>query len=473
MSGPLRATILYGPFDGWDMPPYQQIDGATWIHGGVRSLLEAAAGLAGIGLDVELRGGFVELEVSAIEHAADVQLGRPSARRPLEPDELVIIPEGGHDDPLIFARAALSGARAVLMMLGPLGLVGWSFDETPVPQVDEILTIDPVTVGRTESLAAARSFGLELWTNTSAIAARGASAGIDVKYVGVGRPAPYPEPGAKSVDVLALGDNRWRPLATEAIEAMPARFSTRIQPRGSHAELLASFSAARVFMHPARIEGRSRLCEEARAMRAVPVLLASNTNGEGYGPEYGSVVVESVDEMAAAAIALLNDPDRLATLAETGYRTARQVGDWEAYKRRLLEVVARPDAMVAAGAYARSQVGRRVADERAHLLRRLGALEHERNGLKEERDGLKRERDCLERERDGRAAEAAALRERTVALWVQLDEASHRVQELNEGLLGLLSSSSWKVTKPLRAAMAVVRAVTRIGRACTMPHRTK
>jgi chromosome segregation ATPase len=192
--------------------------------------------------------------------------------------------------------------------------------------------------------------------------------------------------------------------------------------------------------------------------------------------------------MAAAAVALLNDPDRLATLAESGCRTARQQGDWEAYKRRLLEVVAEPDAMVAAGTYARSQVRRRVADEQERLLGRLGALECERDALQGERDALQRERDALrherdalqherdslERERDRHAAEAASLRERTVALWLQLDEASQRVQELNEGLLGTLSSSSWKVTKPLRASMGVVRALVRIARAwVTVPHRTK
>lgn len=442
-----RATILFAPFDGWDMPPYQRVDDATWTHGGVRSMIELAAGLAAIGLDVELRGAFAESEVAALEHAAGVHLGRAGARRRPEPNEIVVVPEG-HDDPLIFARVALSGARAVLMMLGPLGLVGWPFDETPIPQADQILTLDTESVGRPQSLLAARSLGLELWTNASAIAYRGVSAGIDVKYVGSGRPQPYPEPGKKTVDVLALGENRWGSLAEQALEQIPAQYNTRIQRRGTHGEMLAALSAARVFLHPARIEGRSRLCEEARAMRAVPVLLASNTNGEGYGAEFGSVVVESVGDMPVAAAAILSDPERMAALAESGYRTARQDGDWEAYKQRLRRAVADADLAVAAGTYIRARIGERAAEEHSSLL-------HQRNAITDERDAIAEERERL-------VGDDAALRERMAVLWVQLDESSRRVQELNEGLLGLLSSSSWRVTKPLRAAMGVVRWLLRM-----------
>jgi hypothetical protein len=437
---------LFAPFDGWDMPPYQGNDDITWTSGGVRSMIELAAGLAAIGMDVEMRGAFAERELVAIEHDSGVQLGRPLTHRRPQPNELVIIPEG-HDDPLIFARVALSGARAVLMMLGPLGLVGWPFDDTPIPRADEILTLDTGSVGRPDSLAAARSFGLELWTNASAIADRGVSAGVDVKYVGSGRPVAYPEPGEKSVDVLALGENRWAPLAVEALEAVPARFTRRVQPLGTHADLLAALSAARVFLHPARIEGRSRLCEEARAMRAVPVLLASNCNGEGYGSEYGSVVVESVHDMPVAAAALLDDPQRIAALAETGYRTARQVGDWEAYKQRLRVAVESPDAAVSAGTYARSRVGERIREEHLGLLR-------ERDALAGERDGLAGERDRL-------TAENAALRERIVTLWAQLDESTERAKELNEWVVSMLSSTSWSVTRPLRAIMGVLRGVVR------------
>ncbi|MGH2863391.1 MAG: glycosyltransferase [Solirubrobacteraceae bacterium] len=442
--------MLFAPFDGWDMQPYQRLDDATWTHGGVRSMMELAAGLAAIGLDVELRGGFAEREVAAMEDAAGVQLGRPSARRRPQLDELVIVPEG-HDDPLIFARVALSGARAVLMMLGPLGLVGWPFDGTPIPEADEILTLDTETVGRPESLAAARSFGLELWTNAPAIAARGASGGVDVKYIGSGRPAPYPEPGEKSVDVLALAENRWGPLALEALEAVPAQFKKRMEPGGNHAGVLAALSAARVFLHPARIEGRSRLCEEARAMRAVPVLLASNSNGEGYGQEYGSVVVDSVQDMAVAAAALLDDPEHLATLAESGYRTARQDGDWEAYKQRLRDAIAAPDLAVAAETYVRSRVGVRATEEHLRVL-------HERDAIASERDAIASERDRL-------AAEGASLRERIAALWAQLDKSSELAQELSEALAGILSSSSWRLTKPLRATMAALRALLRMSRA--------
>jgi glycosyltransferase involved in cell wall biosynthesis len=456
VNAPSRATILFAPFDGWDMQPYQPIDGRGWIHGGVRALIELAAGLAAIGLDVELRGAFVESEVVTIEQAVGVQLRRPSARRRPESDELVIVPEA-HDDPLVFARIALSGARAVLLLLAPIGLFGWPFDPTPIPHEDEILGFDLELVGRPESHLAARSLGLELWTNAFPIAERAAADGIDIKYVGSGRPTPYPEPGEKSVDVLALAENRWAPLAIEALGEIPARFSTRIQPRGTHDELLAALSTTRVFLHPARIEGRSRLCEEARAMRAVPVLLASNVFGEGYGPEYGSVVVESLQEMPAAAVALLEDPERLAALAERGYRTARRGGDWSAYEQRLREVIAVPDHELLLGAYVRSRVGERAAEEharaltdRAEILRHRDQLAGERETLARELEALADERDALARERDRLGSEAASLREQSEALVAQLDTASDEARRLGEAIRGMESSTSWRITRPLR-----------------------
>jgi hypothetical protein len=237
----------------------------------------------------------------------------------------------------------------------------------------------------------------------------------------------------------------------EALESVPAQFSTRIQSGGTHEELLAALSTARVFLHPARIEGRSRLCEEARAMRAVPVLLASNRNGEGYGPEFGSVVVESVHDMSVAATALLSDPERLAALAESGYRSARQ------YKRRLRDAVAEPDLAVAAGSYVRCRVGARATEEH------LGVL-HERDAIAAERDAIARERDALAGERDQIAADHASLRERTADLWVQLDESTRWAQELNEWILSMLSSQSWRYTKPLRATTTALRASLRMAR---------
>lgn len=186
-------------------------------------------------------------------------------------------------------------------------------------------------------------------------------------------------------------------------------------------------------------------------MRAVPVLLASNSNGEGYGPEHGSVVVESVHDMPVAATRLLNDPERLAALAESGYHTARQDGDWEAYKQRLRAAVADPDLAVAGGTYARSRVGARAAEEHLRLLY--------------ERDAMAGERDAIASECDRLAAEGASLRERIAVLWTQLDESSKRAEELNEWVLSMLSSSSWMVTKPLRATMGVLRRLLRMARA--------
>lgn len=359
LASPRVVTILLAPkFDGWSMPPFAP-QKWTYISGGIRALIELAAGVATAGYEVELRGSYPEAEVAAIEEATSTRMGRPSDRRRPAADELVVVPEGA-PEPLSFARVAFSRARAVMLIQGALGLFGWSFDDRPTPREEELLTLEASSVGRPEQLVAARAFGLELWSNVSAICEQGRSVGVPVQAVGSGRPIPYPEPREKELDVLVMGANRWSPLAREALAGLPPLLKTLVLPRVGHAEALAAFSLARVLIHPARIEGRSRIAEEARAMGAVPVVLASNTFGEGYGEEYGSVVVEDIDEIAPAVAALLADPVRLERLAANGRRTARAIGDWQQYCEGLATAIASPDMEVASLEPGRAQLGDRL-----------------------------------------------------------------------------------------------------------------
>jgi hypothetical protein len=83
---------------------------------------------------------------------------------------------------------------------------------------------------------------------------------------GVGRPAPYPEPAAKSVDLITLADNRWVALARAALSGLRPGMTRVELPTLARDCVLERLGTARIMVHPARIEGRSRLSEEARAM---------------------------------------------------------------------------------------------------------------------------------------------------------------------------------------------------------------
>ena len=364
-------VITHGsPFDGWALPSYTPRDDLVWIHGGDRALIELAAAAALCGVPVELRGAFSEPDVAEMERLTDVRLQRPQEPRMPVPTDTVIIPEGT-PDPLLFARVALSPARAVLVLMAAPGLFGWPFDRERVPA--DPTAVEPTSVGRPEQLVAARQFGLELWTNLSAIAEQARGAEIPHHYIGVGRPVPYPAPPRKRVDVVTLAANRWSGLAREAVRSLRPEITHEVIGRTTRARLLDSLGSARIFVHPVRIEGRSRLCEEARAMGTVPVLLASNHIGEGMDEASGAVTVGTIEDMAPAVHALLEDPARLGALVAAGRRHVREEVAWEPFVARVGAALAEPDLEVTRFSAGRAGFGARLA-ERETLASRDAAL---------------------------------------------------------------------------------------------------
>jgi hypothetical protein len=350
------------------LPPYAARDDLTWIHGGDRALLELAAAAAQNGVDVELRGAFMEREVAEVERFTNVTIGRPRESGLPAAGDTVVIPEGT-PDPLLFARAALSPARAVLLLMAAPGLFGWPFDRERVPEDPTV--VDPQSVGRAEQLVAARHFGFELWTNARGIAAQARDAGIPHHYLGIGRPVPYPDPVPKRVDVVTLAANRWSALAREAAGALRPGLTREEIGKTSHARLLTALGEARIFIHPARIEGVSRLSEEARAMGTVPILLASNRFGDGMDEASGAVTVGTVEEIAPAVHDLLDDPARLDALAAAGRQSSREAVAWDPFVRRIGEVLAAPDLEVARFARGRAGFGARLAEREDEVRRRV------------------------------------------------------------------------------------------------------
>jgi glycosyltransferase involved in cell wall biosynthesis len=100
-----------------------------------------------------------------------------------------------------------------------------------------------------------------------------------------------------------------------------------------------------------------------------------------------------------------------------------------------------------------------LVHERDGLVHERDALVHERDGLAHERDGLVHERDGLAHERDRLAAEAASAKSQLDDLSARLDAASGQLRQMQELVQAMESSSSWRLTKPLREATRLFRSL--------------
>ena len=326
------------------------------LGGGPRSLHEIAVALAAAGHAVELRGSVHLGELAALTAAAGVEVEVPGEPRAIEPGDVVIAPEGV-TDPLSWARLILSPARVILLFLAPPGLFGWGFDDGSTLPSAHTVALD--AVGRPSQLRAAAALGLELWTPMPRLAADAEAAGVPCALLGNGRPLPYPEPAPKAFDVATFGHNRWRDDARTVVERLGPGVSHR-EIAGPNSAILEQLGQARILVHPMRIEGHSRIGQEARAMGAVVVTLDSNRYAVGLDDAGGAVAVASVDEMPAAVEALLADPGRLSALRERAMRSAREQVDWSTYVRRVDAALARDDDDPARAA--RGQIGDRIRD---------------------------------------------------------------------------------------------------------------
>jgi hypothetical protein len=440
----LSSVVLLASweFDSWDLPRFAPLENRTWMSGGHRTLLELAAAAAAAGCAVELRGVFIEREVESIEAAARVQLGRPRQARPRTSADIVIVPEG-LADPLLFAREALSPARAVVAVLGAPGLFGWSFGSGGPPR--DLLTVDTEAVGRPEQLESAHRLGLEIWTNLAGIAEQARAIGLPHHYVGVGRPEEYPDPPTKRVDVATLADNKWAPLARAAVAGLRPGVSHVELPCMPRDRLLLELGAARTLVHPVRIEGRSRLCEEAKAMGTVPIMLASNRFGEGLDPASGAIAADTIEAIAPAVHELLDDPQRLDGIAQAGRRQARDAARWQPFVERVAAALADPDRELA-----RSRPGRAALG--ASLSAREERLCAEHDSLRADRDRLLAEQDRLRTEYDALTGQLTALGAEERKLTAALTTAERRYVALRQ-------------RRVVRAALRLGAALERVRRA--------
>src|SRR4051812_13848056 len=348
---------------GWELPGAVPVDHG-WLGGGRRTMHELAVAIACSGRAVEMRG---EVHLTALEELAEAAGARPDLpelpRAPAATDTVIVFE--GIEDPLLFARLAVSPARVVLLLLAPPGLFGWAFTEgwtLPDP-----LTVDIAAVARPEHFRGAAALGFELWTNSPGIAAAATAAGLDCCMIGRGRPRLPEPPGRKDVDVLLLENNRWAPLARPVAGDLAAR-GIRTEAVGSvgHAAMLERIGRARTLIHPMRVEGNSRIAHEARLLGTVPVVLDSNPFSAGMDAASGTVAVASTEDMTGAVATLLADPRRLDGLAAAGRESARAEVEWGPYVERVDAALATPRDDP--GRAARAGIGTALREAHAGML---------------------------------------------------------------------------------------------------------
>jgi hypothetical protein len=435
---------------------------------------ELAVAIAATGRRVEVRGDVDPDELRLLGEAAGAMPELPTQPRLLGRGDVVILTEGS-DDPITFARAALSGARAIVMLLGPPGLIGWPF-------VAGWLRPSPATVPF-EALAqpghfrAMAGMGFELWTHMPRMVERIEAANVSCAFIGNGRPLPYPEPLAKRYDVVTMAANRWAPWAQEVTARLNGDVTRHEIVGATNAEVLEQLGQARVLIHPLRIEGDSRLGREARAMGAVPVVLDSSPFGVGLDDQGGAVAVASVQEMPAAVMALLGDEARLRELAERGMRSARAQVDWGAYVARVDDALHRPapedparDARAAVG----TRVMEREAATRAQLEREhnavVGRLQSETQAELERIQAEHEQRlgeharaaERLQSELQATRVNAKAERARVERELETTTEQLRTVQATNQAIM---DTRAWRLVRTFwRTRMRAQRIAAQIGR---------
>ena len=422
----LVVCTVAGERESLSLPGSHVDDGRRSISGGERSLYELAVAGAVAGLDVELRGSLNGPILAELTDAAGVspRVGLPP-RRP-GPGELVVVPEAADFE--LLAALFLSGARAVVYLLAPPGLWGWSFlDGWSAPGDPGSVAVD--SVGLPESYRAIAGLGFAMWTNARGIAEAGRRAGVAVESLGTGTPVPFPAAPTKTADIAVVEANRWAPSAEELVRRLPEAIVHRIGAVDSVYSLSEALGPAHILPWPSRIEGMSRIAREARAVGTVPVALDTNPFATPDDHGEGVVLVPDLDAIVQETRGLLADRARLQELQRRAVAGVRTQADWPGFVGRVGALAARPARRGS------DPARRRMGDE---LAQRDGARRHDAERLAEgyrsalaavtaERDAARSERDAARSERDAARSERDAARSEREALDGELEAQRRRL----------------------------------------------
>jgi GT2 family glycosyltransferase len=368
-----------------------------FLPGGEQNMYELAFAAAALGHEVELRGF---IEPRAFERMRAGSGAQPTvelaARRPTG-DDLVVVPEGWQD-PLEYARLLLSPARLAMFLLAAPGLFGWPFTDGDWRRPDP-LTVDVTAVARPRDFQAIDATGFRLLTHSPGLAAAAQDADVSCALIGIGRPSMPAAPAARPrpVDVVALGANRWRPLAERVIAELDG-LTVELIEESPNDEILRRFSQAKILLWPSRIEGHATIPWEARSTGCVPVALSSNRFAIGLDESSGAIAVDDLAELAPTIRGLIDDPHRLAQLSARAKTRSREEVDWTRYLERVAEFLSGVTVDDPSAA-ARGSMGARLAEVDARSDARLIELGAE----------LGAELGRVTSDRDEKADRAAAL----------------------------------------------------------------
>jgi hypothetical protein len=437
-----------------------------WGFGGRRTMHELAVAIAATGRRVEVRGDVDLDELRALGEAAGTMPDLPTEPRNLARGDVVVLTEGSND-PFTFARATLSGARAIIMLLGPPGLIGWPFVEEwarPSPATAQIHTL-----AQPEHFRAMAGMGFELWTHTPQMVERAEAAGVQCAFIGNGRPLPYPKSLPKRYDVVTLAANRWAPRARYVVTRLDDDVVHHEIGGSTNSEVLEQLGQARVLIHPLRIEGYSRLGCEARAMGAVPVVLDSSPFSVGLNDAGGAIAVASVEEMPAEIMALLRNEARLRELADRGMRTARAQVDWDAYVERVDGALRRPvpddpargaRSAIGVSLMAREAIVRdRLECERDIVVERLQSeMQAAIESFEVERDQREREHNATveQLQTDTRTA-ITRLENSHAQLERERDAAFEQLRTAHATIQAMTSTRVWRLARAFWRTRALIR----------------
>ena len=387
-----------------ELPASRVVRDRGFVSGGERALYELATAAAVLGYDVELRG---ELNATVLDLLTAAAGAAPRVDLPARPPvtgEIVVVPEAA--DLRLYATVQLSGAKPLMLVLAPPGLSGWSFLfdwELPDPR-----TVPVDAVGTPASFRAIAALGYAMWTNSLGTTAAGKAAGTDVRWIGTGNPVPYPPVPDKTHDIAVIEANRWGEWAIELAERVPGASVLRVPFQPDVYSLCESLAPARLLMWPSRLEGRSRVPREARAVGTVPVALDTNPFALRDDHGGGVVLLPDLDSLPLEAARLLAHPEEIEALAADGMRSVREQTAWEPFVERvregLAELVASP---LPADAEARNELGCQLRD--LHLERRAAAVDPLRAELEQLATTLAVEQAALIATRDDLAAAGEAL----------------------------------------------------------------
>lgn len=355
---------------GWDLPP-AELHERTEVAGGIRTLHELAVAAAVSGRVVELRGPVSRPLLDALAGTAGALPQLPADQRRPTAQDIVVLPNGGYDLTRI-ARCVLSPGRLVLALLSPTGQSGWPFVSPWYPQPH--LTVPLESLCRPEHFRAMAALSVDMWTHMAPVHELACAVGARCTFIGSGEPvSPAPGSRVKDVPVVYLEANRWRALAEEVAGNM--RTPVQMIPAGDHETVMDALARARVLLWPSRVEGDGRLLREARARGTVVVGLSSNIYATGLHEAAGAVAVDSLEQMAEVAEALLVDRQRLEEMAQAGRRTAREQVDWPRYVERVDAAITATERRTEdPAASARAAFGERLSVMLGERVRAIGRV---------------------------------------------------------------------------------------------------